>query len=168
MLAFCGQDRCLMDGNGRIKLNSRHVADFLARSSGELVLHGLPEGALAVYPEEIYNDMRRNELNNIDRLAGSYVARRSMRRFGALTLPGRITGQGRVTIPQEFREYADLSCGREVMVIGVEIGVELWNIDRYRQEMAGINEHWQERTRQELARDITGNMTERSAVQDGK
>ena len=59
MLAFCGLDRCSVDANGRIKLSPRVIEDF-ARRGSDVVLHCLPEGAVAVYPEDIYLEMRRS------------------------------------------------------------------------------------------------------------
>ena len=65
--------------------------------------------------------MRRQELAAVERVASSFVARRSMRRFGALTISDTITRQGRISIPASFREYAALEPGGELCVIGVEI-----------------------------------------------
>lgn len=143
-----------MDGNGRIKLAQHFIDDFQLKCGGELVMHGLPEQAIALYPEDVYLAMRRQELESVDRVASSFVARRSMRRFGALTRPELLTRQGRVTIPATFRDYAELTPGTEVYVIGVEIGVEIWNAARYLAEMAAIQEHWQEKSRREVADDL--------------
>lgn len=143
-----------MDCNGRIKLSQHFVDDFMTRCGGELVIHGLPEGALALYPEEVYCEMRRQELAAVDRVAASFAARRSMRRFGALTLSDTITRQGRVSIPASFREYAGLEPGQELCVIGVEIGVEIWSVDRYLKEMGEIREHMMAKCNHEMAADL--------------
>ncbi len=155
MLAFCGQERCLLDENGRVKLAQHFIDDFLSRCDGSLVIHGLPEGALAIYPEAVYAEMRRTELAQLDRVASSFAARRSMRRFGALTTTATITRQGRITLPPAFREYAELVPGKELCVIGVEIGVEIWNPHRYLAEMAEIRDHWREKEIREMASDLT-------------
>ena len=104
MLAFCGQDRCLVDGNGRIRLTQRFVDDFLRRCNGEIVMHGLPEGAIALYPEEVYSEMRQREISALDTVGSSFLARRSLRRFGALTQPETISRQGRITLLLEVAE----------------------------------------------------------------
>ena len=150
MLAFCGQDRCLVDSNGRIRLAQHFVDDFLRRCSGEVVMHGLPEGAIALYPEEVYAEMRRQELQAVGEIASSFVMRRSLRRFGALTQPETISRQGRITLPVQFREFAGLAPGREACVIGVEVGVEIWSVERYLAEMAAIDEHLQKKRQQEI------------------
>ncbi len=155
MLNFCGQDRCLMDGSGRIKLSQHWLDDFAAVcKNGEIVLHCLPEGAVAVYPESVYAEMRRREMSDIKRAASSFVARRNMRRFGALTAMECISRQGRVTVPPPFREYASLEPGTELCVIGVELGLELWNVERYRAEMAVIQKHLLEKGEQEMTDDV--------------
>lgn len=154
MLAFCGQDRCQIDANGRVKLSPRVINDFIERCSGEVVMHCLPEGALAVYPENIYLEMRRQEEAPAARAAASVVFRRELRRFGALSSADRITAQGRLTIPHGFREYAGLLPGTEIIVVGVEIGVELWNAGRWNDELMKMNEHAVARGENEMADDL--------------
>ncbi len=153
MLAFCGQDRCLVDGNGRIRLAQHFVDDFLRRCDGEIVMHGLPEGAIALYPEEVYTEMRSRELGRIDEVGSSFAMRRSLRRFGALTQPEKISRQGRVTLPVAFREFAELVPGSEVCVIGVEIGVEIWAAERYAAEMKAIDEYMRAKRDREMTLD---------------
>lgn len=136
MLEFCGEERCLVDGNGRIRLNQRHVDDFLRRCNGEVVMYVLPEGAVALYPEETYREMRSREIADTDNVGTSFAVRRSLRRFGSLTSPAVITRQGRVTLPERFRRMTGLFPGVEACVVGVEIGVEIWTAERFDAEMA--------------------------------
>ena len=144
-----------MDGNGRIKLGQHWLDDFATACDGKIVLHCLPEGAVALYPEAVYAEMRRRELAEVERVAASFVARRSMRRFGALTVAEPISRQGRVTIPPAIREYAALVPGTEVCVIGVEVGVEIWNAERYQAEMSTIQSHLLQKGVQEMTADLT-------------
>lgn len=161
MLSFCGQDRCSVDANGRIKLSPKVAADFTAKCGGQVVIHCLPEGAIAVYPEEIYLEMRRQETLPAAKAANSMVFRRSMRRFGALSCPESISNQGRITLPQAFREYAATEPGSEVWVVGVEIGIEIWNTKRWAEELDKMNEHAREKGEREMAADlISGNSIE--------
>lgn len=136
MLEFCGEDRCLVDGNGRIRLSQRFVDDFLRKCNGEVVMYVLPEGAVALYPEETYREMRSREIADTDNVGTSFAVRRSLRRFGSLTAPAVITRQGRVTLPERFRQMTGLLPGAEACVVGVEIGVELWLAERFDAEMA--------------------------------
>ncbi|MFA7232005.1 MAG: hypothetical protein WC071_12105 [Victivallaceae bacterium] len=154
MLSFCGQDKCSVDANGRIKLSPRVIDEFTQRCNGEVIMHCLPEGAIALYPEDVYLEMRRNETAPVEKAAGSLVFRRSMRRFGALSSPEKITRQGRITIPTAFRQYAGLGPNTETYVIGVEIGVEIWNAERWSEELERLNEHAREKGEREMAADL--------------
>ena len=154
MLAFCGHDNCSIDSNGRIKFSPRVLKDFDDRCRGDIVLHCLPEGGLAVYPEDVYLEMRRREEAPAARAAASLVFRRSMRRFGAMSKSDKISKQGRVTIPPAFRTYAALEPGTDVSVVGVEIGIEIWNTERWNDEINQINEHVREKGMQEMAADL--------------
>ncbi len=156
MLSFCGQDKCSVDANGRIKLSPRNLSDFAEQGAGEVVLRFLPEGAIAVYPEDIYLQMRRNEPRPAERAAASLVFRRSLRHFGALSQSEKISPQGRITIPPAYREYAALGPGSEAVVIGVEIGLEIWNTERWAEELTKVNEHIREKGEREMADDLMG------------
>ena len=71
MLEFCGEERCLVDGNGRIRLNQRHVDDFLRRCNGEVVMYVLPEGAVAGPDFSITADLldTNHHVNNVRSVA---------------------------------------------------------------------------------------------------
>ncbi len=140
MLSFCGIDKCSVDANGRIKLSPRVIEDFAARGS-DVVLHCLPEGTIAVYPEEIYLEMRKHENNPAERAADSIVFRRTLRRFGAWTQSEKISPQGRITLPQMFKEHAKITNGTDAVVVGIEIGVEIWSLQRWEEEQRKVMEH---------------------------
>ena len=154
MLYFCGHDRALIDANGRIKFSPRVINDFRENNGSEIVLHCLPEGALAVYPESTYLQMRKNDINPAEIAASSIVFRRKIRRFGALSRSDKITAQGRITIPTPYREYADLHPGKEVVIVGCEIGVEIWNPERWSEELDRMNEHFRQKGESEMSSDL--------------
>ena len=154
MLSFCGQDKVLVDANGRIKLPVHFVEDFLADGAGDVVFYCLPEGALAIYPEKIYAEMRKRDAEVVRQAGASMLKRRDLRRFGAWSCSGQITRQGRLTLPQEFRQPSSLDAGTEAVVIGVEIGIEIWNLKRWQDEIKLINEHELDRGDLELAQDL--------------
>ena len=154
MLAFCGQDPCSVDANGRIKLSPRFISDFQERCSGEVVMHCLPEGAVALYPEDVYLKMRDEETNPAARAAVNMAWRRTMRRFGAMSRSEKISAQGRVTIPTGFREYAGLQPGVDAVVVGAEIGVEIWNAERWQAEIMQIDEHFKEKGVRQMYNDL--------------
>ena len=158
MLAFCGQDKCVVDANGRVKLSPRLIADFTRECGGEVILHCLSEGAVAIYPEKIYNDIRERarSAETLNELGSSIVRRRELRRFGAMSLPDRVTSQGRLTVPVGFREFTGLMPGVEAYVIGVEVGAEIWSAERWKREMELVNGHLELKSAEEMAADIRG------------
>ena len=157
MLSFCGQDRCSIDANGRIKFSPRFLSDFMEHNGGDVVFHCLPEGAMAVYPEDIYLQMRRSEPKPAERASSSMVFRRTLRRFGAMTQSDKISTQGRITIPQMYRDYAEIRPGTEVVVLGIEIGVEIWNCEKWKEEFGKINGHLRDKGEREMAADLVFN-----------
>ena len=58
MIRFCGQDQCLVDANGRIKLSPSFEQELRKTGAVEVMLHCLPEGTLAVYPLHVWEEMR--------------------------------------------------------------------------------------------------------------
>lgn len=154
MLPFCGQDRCVIDANGRLKLSPRLMSDFAENGGGDVVLYYLPEGAIAIYPEATYLKMRAEACKDISNLGASLVKRRELRRFGAMSQPDHISGQGRLTIPVGFRECADIHAGTEVFVVGNEIGAEIWNAERWRKEMDIVNGHLEQKGVSEMDADL--------------
>ena len=154
MLAFCGQDSSSIDSNGRVKFSPRTSSDFIENCNGEVVLHCLSEGALAVYPEDIYMQMRRAETKPAEKAGNSLVFRRNLRRFGALSSSEKVSAQGRVTIPTGYRKLLGLSPGEEIVVVGAEIGVEIWNATRWADELQKINTHAEEKGEREMAADL--------------
>jgi len=154
MVPFCGQESGLVDANGRVRFSPRFQADFQACGEGEVVMHCLPEGAVAVYPEGAYQEMRRGESRPAERAAQSLVFRRQLRRFGALSQPDRLSRQGRITLPAAMREFAELEPGAELVVVGVELGVELWNKRRWEKELRRIHQHLADKGEREMASDL--------------
>jgi len=154
MLAFCGQDKSSVDSNGRVKFSPRTCSDFIDKCNGEVVLHCLPEGALAVYPEEIYMQMRRAETRPAEKAGNSLVFRRNLRRFGALSSSEKVSAQGRITIPSGYRKMLELNPGDEIVVVGAEIGVEIWNSSKWDAEIEKINSHTEEKGEREMAADL--------------
>ena len=154
MLTFCGIDYCSMDSNGRVKLSPKNLEDFTSKGA-DIVLYCLPEGAVAVYPEETYLKIRQEREMTENRAAGSFLGRQMLRRSGAWAQSQRITAQGRITIPQAFREHAGFGAGSQKMVIvGVEIGVELWTVERWEAERRRMEEHDNLKREQEMQSDL--------------
>lgn len=155
MLAFCGQEKVLIDANGRLRLPQRFADDFNRSCQGSIVMYGLPEGAIALYPEAVFREMRERELAGIEQISGSFLLRRSLRRFGSLSCPDKISPQGRITLPEVLRGFAGLSPSSPAVLVGVEIGLEIWEPGKLQAEMSEIENQMQEFRRLELQKKIS-------------
>ena len=80
--------------------------------------------------------------------------RRELRRFGAWSVSQRITPQGRLTIPPEYRDFAGLNTGGNVVVVGVEIGIEIWDRERWKTEQMNCMEHARAKGENEMSADL--------------
>ncbi len=158
MLAFSGQEKCSLDANGRFKLSPHFISDFNERGEGNVVLHCLPEGAIAIYPEDIYLEMRKSESRPAEKAAASMMFRRKLRYFGAMSQSQKISQQGRITIPEMFRDFAGLTPSSELVMVGAEIGIEIWNAEKWREEICKIHKHSQELGDAEMADELATNV----------
>lgn len=154
MIAFCGYDRCSIDSNGRLKLSPSVLSDFGGTGAG-LVLRCLPEGCIAVYPEAYFQKMRQAGSEGSAALAASSALyRRNLRMLNAMSSPVSISPQGRITLPGDFRKLAGIDQTPDVVVVGVEVGVEIWSLQRWNEEQARIDEHMALRDELEMKKDL--------------
>lgn len=153
MEPFYGEEKCLVDANGRVKLCPRYLKLF--REAGEkLVLHCLPEKALAIYPSSVWQQIRQEDPRPVNRIADSLVSRRHLRRLGAFTSVEQLSNQGRLTIPPQFRERLNLLPGSEIYAVGCEVGIELWHAEMWLAESEAMTSHELERGQFELKADL--------------
>lgn len=154
MIAFCGYDRCSVDSAGRLKLSPAVLADFGGAGAG-LVMRCLPEGCIAVYPEAYFQKMRQaGSENSAELTASSALFRRNLRMLNAMSAPVSISPQGRITLPGDFRKRAGIDQTPDVVVVGVEVGVEIWSLQRWNEEQARIDEHMELRDELEMKKDL--------------
>ena len=154
MLPFCGIDYCLVDANGRVRLTQHVVEDFLREGASDVVMHGLPEGCIAIYPESVWKRMRAAPLSTPEQIGSSFSVRSSMRRSGALTASENISRQGRITLPELLRRHADLKPGTEAVVVGIELGVEIWEAGRFNKEMAEADRRDEMKREREFEKEV--------------
>lgn len=64
-----------------------------------------------------------------ERVRGGEATQKSLRQFTSAAREMRPDSQGRVSVPQELRDYAELD--RDVIVVGADDRIELWNPDRW-------------------------------------
>jgi len=154
MLPFFGQERASIDSNGRVKLCPRFINDFEKSGNGEVVLFALPEGGIAIYPEETFLRIRRFEIDEAEKSFKSIISRRELRFFGSMTYSEKISNQGRITIPHFMREACNILPNTEVVLIGIQLGIEIWAYDKWSSELEKIKKHSNEKADREMASDL--------------
>ena len=122
---FLGEYQHSLDAKGRVILPAR-FRDQL--EGGAVMARGL-DGCLSVYPREEFETMAETVREKARR---GERERRAARSFFAGAKPVAPDRQGRVAIPQNLREFAAL--GRDVMVVGVDFRIEIWDTSRWREQ----------------------------------
>ena len=133
MLGFCGSFACTLDEKGRLSIPARiRPGDpDSSRRKGipageELVLTEGLDGCLILYTVKGWEDYKA--------LVGSLSTnlrrtRYFKRRLYQNTSLVRIDNSGRILVPENLRSLAGLD--KEVLVIGVEQTIEIWNPEKY-------------------------------------
>ena len=84
------------------------------------------DGCLAVYPEKEWEALE----DRIRSLGNGEKARRVKRYYFANAFDAQLDAQGRILIPANLREFADLQ--KDVVVIGQLDHAEIWNSEKWR------------------------------------
>lgn len=127
---FYGQYKTTMDSQGRFalpsKLRSVKGDSDTALLSEELVLAKGLEGCLSLYPQGEWQNVQA-------RLSSLHFTKKDFRFFSrrfyasaAMLTPDR---NGRIVIPSHL--LAEAALKKDLLVIGVNRWVEIWNPDRY-------------------------------------
>lgn len=115
---FLGENRHALDDKGRVIFPAR-MRDELG---AQVVLQKGIEPCVYVFPPEEWE----REVHKVTALPNTDPkARRYRRFFFSQAQSERIDRQGRLTIPQAFREYASLQ--RDVVIAGVGARIEIWD-----------------------------------------
>ena len=120
-----------IDPKGRIVLPGklRRVAEAETGTSGDKLQFYLVEfdGGLSLYTERTWRPMVQHFLSYSDH---TYRQRQAKRLFFFGAEKISCDKQGRITIPQPWREKADLK--GPVVVVGVGDHIEIWSEERFR------------------------------------
>lgn len=127
---FYGQYKTTIDNQGRLSLPSKLRAvpgdGDKALLSEEIILAKGLEGCLSLYPQREWEDVQR-------RLSALHFTKRDFRffsrRFYSSAAKATPDKNGRIVIPAHLIEEAGLK--KELLVIGVNRWIEIWNPDRY-------------------------------------
>lgn len=146
MNTFYGTDTYAIDDKGRLGIPA-HVRRAVGKKSGStLFLVAGFEGCLALYTEKQWAEVEQ-------RLAQLPQGGRKVRAFMRALLMNatRVTvdAQGRISIPPTLRTRAGL--GKEAVLLGQGVRLEIWNPDRLKAVLAEAEPHFED-----LAEEVLG------------
>ena len=117
---FVGRYEHSLDGKGRLILPHRFRVPFDQRA----LVSKYSEGCLAVWTPDAFEEKAREMAPLFD---GSTEDRNRARAFSVGSAELDLDSQGRIALPQYLREFARLTEGSNVLVMGALTHVELWN-----------------------------------------
>jgi MraZ protein len=121
---FLGQFSYTLDSKGRLTIPSR----FREELPAEIVVTRGLDRCLVVYPIEVWREISQK----VTSLPITDPRGRALRRvFFADAADAELDKQGRVLIPDRLREYAGLDLSSEVVIVGLDRFIELWDPARW-------------------------------------
>lgn len=127
---FWGEYSHHLDSKGRLIVPARYRPHFKA---GAVLTRGIDRN-LVIYPDKTWQ-LVSEQLNQIP--ITNPIARALRRLLFSGAVPLSLDRQGRMLIPVYLREYAALD--GEVLVVGMESFVEIWQPQRWREALEGVS-----------------------------
>ena len=132
-MSFTGIYRHSIDSKGRLIVPSR-LRDEIEDNT--LALIAMPDGCIGMWSGEAWRTLEQRLIEQ--RRSSDLATRRAIRRMGALTLQEQVDSQGRITVPPDLREAAEVE--REVVIVGQYDHAEIWSLERWEQEQRSLDE----------------------------
>ena len=134
---FFGEFEYKVEQKGRVQLPARFGREL---KEGVVLTPGI-ERCITAYPLSEWKKLATT-------LTGASVTRSKLRKLNraifATAFHTNIDGQGRVALPAPLRNYASIEIEDEVVVIGANNYLELWNKEQWEVEKADSQEQaWQ-------------------------
>ncbi len=128
-MAFRGTYEHTVDDRGRVAIPARYRHEF----AEGLVLTRSPDGCVEIYTPDGYDEMS----NLVTAEPATHLKGRRLRRrvFGR-SWDAELDRQGRILIPAQLREAAQLNGA--VIVYGRDECLEVWNRDRWEKELEEV------------------------------
>lgn len=128
---FWGEYAHQLDKKGRLIIPAR----FRPHLEGNAILTRGLDHNLVIYPAETWRGVTQ-QLNQIPITNPTSRALRRLLFSGAIELD--MDKQGRILIPAYLRDYAEIQ--EEVLLVGMETFIEVWQPEAWRTALAGIND----------------------------
>ena len=134
---FYGEFEYKVEQKGRVQLPSRFRREL---KEGVVLTQGV-ESCITAYPLSTWKKLATSVTS------GSFSrskVRKLNRAIFATAFSASIDGQGRVALPAPLRNYAGIEIEDEVVIIGANTYLELWNREQWETEKADSQEEaWQ-------------------------
>lgn len=122
-----GQYAYTLDSKGRLTVPSR----FRDELPPEVVVTRGLDRCLVVYPLDAWEEIAQK----VTALPITDPRGRALRRiFFADAMNIELDKQGRILVPDRLRDYAGLDLSSEVVIVGLDRFLELWNPERWEQD----------------------------------
>jgi MraZ protein len=131
---FLGEYQHSLDAKGRIILPSK----FRGRLEAGLVITKGLDGCLWVMPQTDWNAWSETVTERVG--VGDQRGRDFARFFFAGASEDRPDKQGRVSVPEHLRRYAELDLESDAAVIGAGPRIEVWNMRRWEARAASAEQ----------------------------
>ena len=138
---FRGCNTISVDNKGRLAVPSRYRERLVCLADGQLILTLNPlDRCLWLYPLSEWEliESKLAQLSDFDR-----QGRRAKQMMRGYATDCQLDAQGRILVPQELREYANL--GKQVVVLGQGNKFEIWDEKAWK----SIREDWLEEVSKE-------------------
>ena len=130
---FIGEFEYRVDEKGRVPIPPKFRTEELKKEG--VVLCPGADKCVAIYPIPVWNKLAES-------LTSGPLVTSKMRKLNralfATAFNAEMDAQGRITLPAQLRQFANL--GEEVVVTGVNTFMELWNAEQWQQEKSSSQE----------------------------
>ncbi len=136
-----GEVRRTLDERHRLSL-PQDFAEAVTDTAGDTIVAKERYGCLSLWKAEHWQRRIDDGVSLIrEKIARGRMEQRwdEVQRLGRLLSTRyrtvRLANRSRLTIPEGFREFLDVSGGQDVMVVGAVICVEVWNPDAWLEQL---------------------------------
>lgn len=131
-MSFLGQYEHTLDAKNRLTI----PAKFRGRLSEGVVLAKQLDTCISIWPATSWERFTERSVSSRDALDQN--VRRLQRFFHAGAFDASLDAAGRIMVPQPLIEHAGLT--KDVMLVGNNDTIEVWDTERWREEEARMNE----------------------------
>ncbi len=133
---FAGKYEHSLDDKGRIIIPTEYR---LSLGEKFYLCSAFNEKCIWALPLTVWNDLYHGFLKSIDPF--DMKGQQFLRTFSASVVPSELDKQGRIFLPQDLRDYAEVKGGKVVItgVMGVPSRIEIWDAGKWQALQSGTD-----------------------------